>query len=93
MQVDVIVILLIVVFGCAAFLFGVFYLVGHVVYSVWRGLVNLVRPGRASRHGVTAEARQRICPRRGCRKIEHRDARFCSQCGSPLVDQVVDIQS
>jgi hypothetical protein len=26
----------------------------------------------------------RVCPREGCGKFEHRDARFCSQCGMPL---------
>jgi hypothetical protein len=90
MQVDVLVVLLIVVFGCAAFLFGVFYLVGHVVYSIWRGLVNLVRPGRSTRQRVTGKKVERVCPRKGCRKIEYRDARFCSQCGAPLVDQVIE---
>lgn len=93
MQVDVIVVLLIVVFGCAAFLFGMFYLVGHIVHSVWRGLVNLVRPGRLTHQRVTGETVERVCPRKGCRKIEHRDARFCSQCGAPLVDHVVESQS
>jgi len=85
MQVDVIVVLLIVVFGCAAFLFGVFYLVCQAVGAVWRGAVGLIRPGGGVSR--TAAARpERVCPRPECRKVEHRQARFCSQCGAALAD-------
>jgi len=81
-HVEVVVVLAILVFGCAAFLLGMIYLVCQAFGLVWRGVVGLVQPARKGRpRGRTVW----ICPSERCRRVEHRDARFCSQCGTRLV--------
>ena len=86
---DLLLVVLILVFGCAAFLFGLVYVVGCVVSAVGRGMWTLVRPWR---RGGTAEnvrtfSRPLRCSRVNCRKVEYRNARFCSQCGARLNDE------
>ena len=85
---DLLLVVLILVFGCAAFLFGLVYVVWCVVGAVGRGMWSLVRPGRPVGISACREARKFVravyCPRLNCRKVEYRNARFCSQCGAPL---------
>jgi hypothetical protein len=84
---DLLLILVVLIFGCAAFLFGVVYIVCSAIGFVGRSLLSIVRP--CSRVRVSAGSHLRmghplICPRESCRKIEYRRASFCSQCGSRL---------
>lgn len=84
---DALVIVLLLVFGCAAFLFGVIYLLLKLLAALGRGVAGVFR--RPSSGNGLGEARVcsrvRVCPRERCRKVEYRDARYCSQCGTPLV--------
>lgn len=85
---DLLLVVLILVFGCAAFLFGLVYMVWWVASTVGRGMWSLVRPRRhvgipACREACTF-GRAVYCPRPNCRKAEYRNARFCSQCGEKL---------
>ncbi len=84
------ILVLVLIFGCAAFFFGVVYLIGRAIAWVAKSLASLVgwtcdpstAPSRLERVG---KSRRRACPRPGCRRVEYRHgARFCSQCGSPL---------
>ena len=86
MQGDLLLVALILVFGVAAFLFGLVYVVWCVVGTVGRGMWSLVRPRRSLGNGVRIRTFGRgvYCPRLNCRKVEYRNARFCSQCGAPL---------
>lgn len=87
MHADALVIVLVLVFGCAAFLFGVICLIWRAMVWVGRGVLSIGRP--SSGRGVRAPARMapavRICPRELCRRVEYRrEACYCSQCGSPM---------
>jgi len=87
---DLLLILVVLIFGCAAFLFGVVYIVCSAVGFVGRGLMSIVRPrtGRFICGGASVRlGPPSICPRENCRKIEHRRASFCSRCGTRLVRQ------
>ena len=88
MHADAVAVLLILVFGCAAFLFGVLYVIWQGIGAAWRGLTGLGRArGAACGPGVpTAEPGGLVCPRPECRRIERREARFCSQCGARLTE-------
>ena len=83
---DLLLVLLICVLGCAAFLVGVAYCIGWVFLEVGRAFLRLIgvaptpRPERA---GVGA-AMPRMCPRSRCQAVEYRPARFCSRCGTKL---------
>jgi len=85
---DLLLVVLILVFGCAAFLFGLVYVVWCVVGTVGRGMWSLVRPrrhvGNPVCRGGRTFGRAVYCPRPNCRKAEYRNARFCSQCGATL---------
>jgi len=83
---DLLLVVLILVFGCAAFLFGLVYVVGYVLSAVGRGMWGLVRPcrGPGPTERVQRLSRPLRCSRVNCRKVEYRNARFCSQCGAPL---------
>ena len=84
-----IVVVFILVFGCAAFLFGLLYMIYRLISGVGRSMIQTLRPTRkANLDGpLTATSKQRVCPRQRCRKPEYRgEARFCSQCGAPLMD-------
>lgn len=80
----------VLVLGCAAFFFGVFYVFFRVIAGLGRGLARMVAPGRpagtdpvGARHGPG----YRVCPRAQCRRVEYRPARFCSQCGCPMAGE------
>lgn len=82
---DLLLLVLMLVFGCAAFLFGLVYVVWCVVGTVGRGMWSLLRPWRPVRtERARTFGRAVYCPRLNCRKVEYRNARFCSQCGAPL---------
>jgi len=86
MQVDLLVIGLILVFGCAAFLFGILYAIFQLLAGIGGAIWSALFPGRTKRVGRERAAgrRRRICPRPRCRRVEYRDANFCSQCGQRL---------
>jgi len=83
---DLFLVIVILVFGCAAFLFGLVYVLCALFAAMGRGLLGLFRPlGHVGgRCGITS--RPLVCPRANCRKAEYRNARFCSQCGARLVE-------
>jgi len=84
----VLVVLLILIFGCAAFFFGVIYMICRALAWVGRGLWGMAgaparRPGDPTRIGP-----RNVCTRDGCRRVENRHgARFCSRCGAPLASR------
>ena len=87
MHVDALVIILVLVLGCAAFIFGVISLAWQALAWVGRGALGTVRPRRGGNTppaGMTVRG-GRVCPRPECRRVEkRREARYCSQCGSPM---------
>ncbi len=84
MHADVVVFILVLLVGCAALLFGVLYLIVRALGGVGRGVLSMFGPSGAS--GRTMRGRRAlVCPRPQCRKVEYRDARYCSQCGERLV--------
>jgi len=87
-QGDLLLVGLMLVFGCAAFLFGLVYVLCALFASVGRGIWGLVRPlGRVGSGGCLSLGRgPLVCPRANCRKAEYRNARFCSQCGARLLE-------
>jgi hypothetical protein len=85
------ILVLILIFGCAAFFFGVVYLIGRAIAWLAKSLASLVgwscdsavAPGRPARMGAQ---QRRVCPRSGCHRVEYRHgARYCSQCGARLI--------
>jgi len=85
---EAVIIVLLLVCGIAAFLFGVIYLVGQLLVGIGRGLMALVMPGRcqARRAGAGRRGFGLICPNPRCQKVERRPAHYCSQCGTSLSD-------
>lgn len=83
---DALLIVLLLVFGCAAFLFGVIYLFCQFFAWMGRGLLGMFRPHRPAAPVERRKigSRPRVCPNERCRKVEYRAARYCSQCGTPL---------
>ncbi|MEK6799789.1 MAG: hypothetical protein AABZ12_12560 [Planctomycetota bacterium] len=86
---DLFLVVVVLVFGCAAFVFGLVYLVCAAVARVIGGVGRLLGlktapPGgrRSVRHG--GWRRSRVCPHAHCRNVEFRPARYCSRCGSRL---------
>ena len=87
MVADPLLILFILVFGCAAFFLGLFYLVGQVLGFFGRGICRLLRGG--SPQGPSSSlspGSALVCPRASCGHLERRVARYCSQCGTRLGD-------
>ncbi len=85
MQVDAVVILLVLVLGCAAFFFGLFYLALRALAWMGRGMWGTVRPTGKRGTAAGSASRPRVCPRDRCRRLEYRaEARYCGQCGEPL---------
>ena len=84
MHADLLLFLLVMVLGCAAFVFGILYLLCRVIGIVGRSLFGAVRPRPAdrSRADQVRGANAMVCPRADCRNVEYRDARFCSHCGT-----------
>ena len=79
---NALVFILLMVLGCAGFLFGVIYLVFHALGWFGRGVAGLVR----QESDQPANGPQRIVA--GCeacgRTEERPGAHYCSQCGAGL---------
>ena len=84
---DVLLFILLLVLGCAAFFFGVIYMLCKLIAGIGRGVFGVFKP-RSSieiRGRPMQASRQRACPNGQCRKVEYRDAHYCSQCGTRLM--------
>jgi hypothetical protein len=83
---DVLLFILLLMFGCAAFFFGVICFLCKLVAWIGRSLFGAFRPRRPLECGCSpADGRRKlVCPNERCRKLEFRDARYCSQCGTRL---------
>ena len=84
MQGDVLLLVLFLVLGCAACIFGVLYLICRLFARVGRGVAGVFKPcgpaGMPKR--LMKGPRRRVCPNVQCRKNEYRrEAVYCSQCG------------
>jgi hypothetical protein len=75
--------------GFGAFLFSIVYVAVAILGGLFRGLRRLFtgQPVKKRVLAVPPKRRERTCPRPNCRRVESRDARFCSQCGARLGDQ------
>lgn len=88
MHADLVLVLLVIVFGCAAFLFGLVYIVGSMVGAVGRGFWSFLRPtsrwggGCGMRLPGIGRSTGRACP--NCRHVDSRAVCFCSRCGSKV---------
>lgn len=82
---DLLVVGMVLLFGCVAFVFGVIYLTTSVFSFFWRSTIGAFFP-KASRRGFMQDAfgGRQVCPRPNCRKVEHRGGAFCSQCGARM---------
>jgi hypothetical protein len=87
MQPDLLIFFLVLVAGCAAFFFGVLYVLSQVIAAIGRGIGRLFgyRPA-TDKPRVLSPRRgtMLVCPHPRCGKVERRPARFCSQCGARL---------
>jgi hypothetical protein len=83
---DALLIILLLVFGCAAFFFGVIYCICQLFAWVSRGVWGVLRHRCSSGPAAwpAAGSRRRVCSNERCRKLEYRKARYCSQCGTPF---------
>lgn len=81
-------VLLILVLGWAAFLFVAAYVVWRFVGGIGRSVASVFWPRRrgGSCRGLSPARGGRVCPRPQCRRIEYREAQYCSQCGARLVE-------
>ena len=86
MHVDLPIVLLLLVIGCAAFLFGIFYAFCRIIGAFFTGVVSLFRPRRMRLHDVEFMMRDELlhCLRPKCGRLERRNAHYCSQCGARL---------
>ncbi len=82
---DPVVVILVMIIGCAALIFGVLYFLGRAAGTIGRGFLAILGIGRSNvaESGLNGNDTV-VCSNEKCRKIECRDARYCSQCGSPL---------
>ena len=84
---DALVVVLILIFGCAAFFFGLIYALGRCFAWMGRGVTGLFRPRRPGdpRSQPPRRTRPGVCPNEKCRHVEYRrGARYCGQCGASL---------
>ncbi len=86
MHADLLLFLFVVVFGCAAFIFGIFFVICRMIAGLGRSIFRLVggEPRRRRPAGSLFRSQARICPQPGCGKAELRPARYCSQCGARM---------
>lgn len=82
MPADIFIIAVVLVLGITAFVFG-------IVHAVWRGLGFVARSvfGRRTATADGVGRKRLVCPSDACRKVEYRDATYCSQCGARLVER------
>jgi len=82
-----IVVVFMMVLGCATLVFGVLYFLCRLLGGAGRCVIRALRPRHRVEPGMlrTPMRKGLVCPREQCRKIEYRsNARFCSRCGSQL---------
>ncbi len=96
MPIEPLVIVLILVLGFIAFVFGIVMLFCRLLKGIGRSVANMISPRRrVNRSGQRAfdssihyphapHSDTLICPGIDCRKIETRVARYCSRCGRRL---------
>lgn len=84
MPLEPLVVVILLVVGCAAFLLWVLYCMFWVFGKAGGGLLRLVGlgPARWKSHPPTGAAQ--VCSNDRCQKVERRQGRYCSQCGAPL---------
>ena len=86
---EVLAFLLLLTIGCAAFLYGVVWLVARCVAIVGGAFLSML--GLGSRHRSSANAREvRVCTNPRCRRIEIRAGRYCASCGAPLSVEIME---
>lgn len=85
---EILLVVLILTLGCGAFCFCVIYLVCRFFAFLGRGLAGMFghHPAAKRPPAVLGRTPVRVCPQERCRKVEHRPALFCSQCGARLTD-------
>jgi hypothetical protein len=86
---NILIILCLVVVGIAAFFFGVLYVVCQGLASGGKRLLGpLARRGQRGRGAPPAlpigRRGRQVCSNQRCEHVEHRPARYCSQCGKAL---------
>ena len=89
---NVLTILCLVLVGVAAFFFGTIYAVCHALTSMRSGALRVFTArGKHRPIAVTppetdppSKKTYRVCRNERCRHVEHRPARYCSQCGTKL---------
>ena len=82
---DILLVGLVLMVGCAAFIFGVIYLFFSMFAMAGRGLVALMWPRRRSTVSDGTLGPSQTCPNPKCRAVEYRAARFCGHCGTELI--------
>lgn len=86
MQGDVLLIVLALVVGIAAFFFGIIYMAFRAVAFVGRGVFKTLSPPQIAGSTDATASGRRTCMRASCEKVEVRpDARYCGRCGAELV--------
>jgi|GEM_PF-2183128 len=83
MPVEPIVVVLLLICGCAAFALWVMYCAFWVVGKAGGGVARMLGlgPKRLADAGTGVAL---VCSNDRCQKMERRKGRYCSQCGSPL---------
>ncbi len=86
MEAGPVLIIVMVVFGCVSFVVGVLYLVFRVFVGVFGTIARVFQRllGFGSPRAPVRAGRARMCSCSGCRKVEHREATYCSRCGHRL---------
>jgi len=85
MQEGVFLVLIVALFALAALLFGLFTVLWGIVGGVGRGIARLFTGSdRTGRSVPRRRGKPLICPNERCKKVEYREAIFCSQCGRRL---------
>lgn len=81
---DIPIFLFVLVLGCIAFFFCVFMFAYRIMGSLGRGVGHIFTRNHrtALMNGPNTTKRVLVCPTVYCRKLEYRDAQFCSQCGT-----------
>ena len=85
MHEGVVLVLIVALFALAALLFGLFTVLWGIVAGAWRAVARFfVGSDRTGRSVPRRRGKPLICQDERCRKVEYREATFCSQCGRRL---------
>ncbi len=95
MPVEPIVVVLVLILGCAAFILWVMYCAFWAVGKAGGGVARMLGLGPKRRADAAAVGPASVCSNDRCQKVERRRGRYCSQCGSPLqpYQHSVDVSS